>query len=407
MDKKGFDEACESHAHEPESSVGQTARLCLETRAVHGWKGYDSLTGAVSFPIYQSATFRHPGLHVSTGYDYSRLQNPTREEVEHTVADLEGGRHGFAFSSGMAGISTLMRLFSPGDHIIVSHDMYGGTYRLFEEIYAKIGIRFSYVDTGDEQAVENAVIPETAAFFIETPSNPMMEITDLRNLAQTARRIGALLVVDNTFLTPVFQRPLSLGADVVVHSGTKYLGGHNDTLSGFLVTDRDDLAERLRLFQKTEGAVLAPFDSWLVLRGIKTLDLRVRKQQENALILSKWLAQHPAIEKVFYPGLPGHKGYAVHCSQSSGFGSMISFLVRDPGIVEQILGSVRLVLFAESLGGVETLITYPMIQTHAAIPSALRESIGVTDCLLRLSVGIENVEDIRVDLEQAISGPQH
>ena len=374
----------------------------VETRTVHGFKGYDPVTGAVSFPIYQSATFRHPGLYQTTGYDYSRLQNPTREEVELTVASLEGGRFGFAYASGLAGISNLMRLFSPGDHLIVSHDLYGGTYRLFEEIYARYGLSFTYVDTAVPEAVEAALQPKTAAIFVETPSNPMMFITDIRRMATIAKAHHALLIVDNTFLTPVCQRPLGLGADVVVHSGTKYLGGHNDTLAGFLVTDDETLAERFHLFQKSEGGVLAPFDSWLILRGIKTLALRVRRQEENALVLAQWLKVHPAVERVFYPGLLEHPGYAVNRAQASGAGGMISFSVKDSAMVEQVLGRVRLILFAESLGGVETLITYPMVQTHAAIPAELRERIGVNDRLLRLSVGIEAVEDLVADLAQAL-----
>ncbi len=377
--------------------------LHVNTRAVHGSRGFDPTTGAVSFPIYQSATFRHPGLNQTTGYDYSRLQNPTREEVERTVAGLESGRYGFAYSSGMAAISSLMRLFSPGDHILVSHDLYGGTYRLFEEIYAKSGLSFTYVDTGNPAMVEKGIRANTAAFFVETPSNPMMEITDLAYMSRTAKFHNALLIVDNTFLTPICQRPLELGADIVVHSGTKYLGGHNDTLAGFLVTDDIDLSEQLKLFQKSEGAVLAPFDSWLILRGIKTLGLRVWKQGESALVLANWLKSHPAVETVHYPGLPEHKGYEVNRRQASGSGGMISFSVKDPDMVEQVLGRVKLILFAESLGGVESLITYPMIQTHAAIPVELRERIGVNDRLLRLSVGIEEAEDLIADLDQALS----
>lgn len=414
-DKANMGGAVELHHTQPEEAddgcdpvapaCGESPPACawsVETRSVHGFKGYDPATGSVSFPIYQSATFRHPGLHQTTGYDYSRLQNPTREEVENTVASLEGGRFGFAYASGLAGISNLLRLFSPGDHLIVSHDLYGGTYRLFEEIYARYGLTFTYVDTSVPETVEAALQPRTAAIFVETPSNPMMFITDIRRMAAIAKAHHARLIVDNTFLTPICQRPLELGADVVVHSGTKYLGGHNDTLAGFLVTDDEVLAEQFRLFQKSEGGVLAPFDSWLILRGIKTLALRVRRQAESALVLAGWLKTHPAVEQVFYPGLPEHPGYGVNRSQASGAGGMISFLVKDPGMVEQVLGRVRLILFAESLGGVETLITYPMVQTHAAIPAEIRARIGVNDRLLRLSVGIESVEDLVADLAQAL-----
>ena len=382
--------------------IGNDKLLKLETRMVHGCKGFDPHTGAISFPIYQSATFRHPGLHQTTGYDYSRLQNPTREELENTIACLEGGIAGFAFSSGMAAISTTMNLFAPGDHIIVSDDLYGGTYRLFEEICRKSGIEFSYVDTSNYSEIEGAIRENSRAFFIETPSNPMMKVADLRKISLLAKSAQMLLIVDNTFLTPYFQRPLELGADVVIHSGTKYLGGHNDTLAGFIVVNESKLSDRIKLLQKSIGAMLAPFDSWLILRGVKTLALRMQKQQENAMMIARWLLKHEKVEKVYYVGLPEHEGYEVSKSQATGFGAMISFCVRDEGMVEKVLERVRVIIFAESLGGVESLITYPMIQTHSAIPADIRERIGVTDKLLRLSVGVEAVEDIIADLEQAL-----
>ena len=376
--------------------------MSIETKAVHGCKGYDQNTGAVSFPIYQSATFRHAGLHQTTGYDYSRLQNPTREELENTVAALENGRYGFAFSSGMAAVSTVIRLFSPGDHIIVSDDLYGGTYRIFEEIYKKYGIDFSYVDTSKIDEIKSAVTDKSAAVFIETPSNPMMKVTDISAVTELAGSKGMLFIVDNTFLTPYFQRPLELGADIIIHSGTKYLGGHNDTLAGFVVTDNEELSERIKFIQKSEGAILAPFDSWLLLRGIKTLGIRLEKQQQNALVIANWLRKQNEIDKVYYAGLPDHEGYEISMRQATGFGAMISFTVGDAALVEKILGGVRLIIFAESLGGVESLITYPVVQTHAAIPEEMRERLGVNDRLLRLSVGIEAVEDIIRDLEQAL-----
>jgi len=374
----------------------------IGTKVVHGSRCYDPHTGAVSFPIYQSATFRHPGLNQTTGYDYSRLQNPTREELENTIANIENGKFGFAFSSGMAAISTILSLFSPGDHIIVSDDLYGGTYRLFEEIYKKYGLEFSYIDTGKIQEIENAVKDNSKAFFIETPSNPMMKVSDIRAISEFVKDRGMLLIVDNTFLTPYFQRPLEFGADIVIHSGTKYLGGHNDTLAGLIVVNDDELAEKLKLIQKSEGAVLSPFDSWLILRGIKTLGLRLEKQQENAMKIAKWLCTHKNVTKVNYVGLPDHESYNISKSQASGFGAMISFNVKDVQIVEKVLEKVQLVLFAESLGGVESLITYPVVQTHSAIPEEMRERIGVNDTLLRLSVGIEDAEDIIADLEQAL-----
>lgn len=381
---------------------GDAKKLSIETKVVHGCKCYDPHTGAVSFPIYQSATFRHPGLYQTTGYDYSRLQNPTREELENTVSNLENGKHGFAFSSGMAAVSTTLTLFLPGQHIIVSDDLYGGTYRIFEEVYKRYGIEFSYVDTSRINEVEKAFKSSTSAVFIETPSNPTMKVSDIALISELARSSGALTIIDNTFLTPYFQRPLEHGADIVIHSGTKYLGGHNDTLSGFIITNDDDLGEKIKLIQKSEGAVLAPFDSWLILRGIKTLGVRLERQQENAIKIAKWLKQHKKIKKVYYAGLSEHEGYELSRKQASGFGAMISFEVESPELVEKVLERVKVIIFAESLGGVESLITYPVVQTHAAIPMEIRERIGVNDRLLRLSVGIENVDDIINDLEQAL-----
>ena len=382
--------------------VGNVREPSIETRAVHGCKGCDPITGAVSFPIYQSATFRHPGLYQTTGYDYSRLQNPTREELENTIAALEKGRYGFAFSSGMAAVSTVLKLFSPGSHIIVSDDLYGGTYRIFEEVYKKYGIDFSYVDTSKLREIESAIKDNSVAVFIETPSNPMMKVTDIAAVTELCKSKGMLSIVDNTFLTPYLQRPLELGANIIIHSGTKYLGGHNDTLAGFVVTDDENLSEKLKFIQKSEGAILAPFDSWLLLRGIKTLGVRMEKQQNNALAIANWLRKHKNIDKVYYTGLPDHESYEISKKQSSGFGAMISFTVKDVAMIEKILGSVRLVIFAESLGGVESLITYPVVQTHSAIPEEMRERLGVNNRLLRLSAGIESAEDIINDLEQAL-----
>ncbi|NDL67271.1 trans-sulfuration enzyme family protein [Anaerotalea alkaliphila] len=382
--------------------MGKERKLSICTEVVHGAQGYDPTTGAVSFPIYQSATFRHPGLHQTTGYDYSRLQNPTREELERTIAKLEGGRFGFAFASGMAAISTVLALFRPGDHIVITDDLYGGTYRICEEVYRRYGLEFTYVDPRNPKEVEAACRGNTKAIFVETPSNPMMKVADLGWMGALAERAGLWLIVDNTFLTPYFQRPLELGAHMVVHSGSKYLGGHNDTLAGLLVVDDPELAERLALLQKSEGAVLAPFDCWLLLRGIKTLAIRLEKQQENALKIARWLSTHPKVEKVNYVGLPEHEGHQVMKAQASGFGAMISFNVKEVGLVAQVLERVETIIFAESLGGVESLITYPVVQTHAAIPEGIRNRIGVTDTLLRLSVGIEAVEDLIADLEQAL-----
>lgn len=374
----------------------------IETKLVHGSKGHDPHTGSISFPIYQSATFRHPGLNQTTGYDYSRLQNPTREELENTMARLENGHTGFAFTSGMAAIQALLELFSKGDHLIVSDDLYGGTYRIFEEIYKKHGLEFSYVDTSNTENIIKALKDNTKCIFIETPSNPMMKVADIKGIVNISKAKNLLTIVDNTFLSPYFQRPLELGADIVMHSGTKYLGGHNDTLAGFVVVGSEELAEKIKFVHKSVGAVLPPFDSWLILRGIKTLGIRLEKQQSNAIQIAGWLKSHKLVEKVYYVGLPDHESYEVSKSQASGFGAMVSFTVKDACLVEKILGNVKVIAFAESLGGVESLITYPAIQTHSAIPVEIRDRLGVNDRLLRLSVGIEAVEDLIADLEQAM-----
>ncbi len=374
----------------------------LESKIVRGARGADPQTGAISFPIYQTATFKHSGLGRSTGYDYTRSGNPTREEVEKTLADLEGGTAGFAFASGLAAIATLLELFNPGDHLLVSDDLYGGTYRLFEEISRNHGLEFTYWDCSKDNLLYH-IKKNTRAVFVESPSNPMMKVTDIRKVAALAKEHDLLTIVDNTFLTPYRQRPLELGADIVVHSGTKYLGGHNDTLAGFIVVKNEALGERLKFLQNAIGGVLAPFDSWLILRGIKTLAVRLEKQEENAMRIANWLKQHPRVEKVYYVGLPEHEGYEISKSQASGFGSMISFSLDSPDLAAAVLGKVKLISFAESLGGVETLITYPLTQTHADIPEEMRARLGVDDKLLRISVGIEAVEDLIDDLEQALS----
>jgi cystathionine gamma-synthase len=378
------------------------SKLSLDSILVHGATPFDPVTGAVSTPIYQSATFRHPGLGQSTGYDYSRVINPTRTELEKTLALTERGRHCLAFSTGMGAIAALIKLFKPGAHLIVSEDLYGGTFRLFNEYYAAYGFSFSWVDTSNFAKVEAALKPETAAIFIETPSNPMMKVTDIRRCADLIHNRGGSLIVDNTFLSPYLQTPLDLGADIVVHSGTKYLAGHNDTLAGFIVHSREDIAEPLRNIQKSEGAALSPFDAWLVLRGLKTLAVRMNRHEENARRIAYWLRGHPQVEKVFYTGFEDHPQYALTCAQARGHGGMISFYLKDNSLVQPLLKKVSLILFAESLGGVESLITYPLVQTHGAIPESMRLAAGVNDRLMRLSVGIENADDIISDLENAL-----
>ncbi|WP_163193098.1 trans-sulfuration enzyme family protein [Clostridium thermarum] len=374
----------------------------IETNAVHGAGFIKSLTGAVSTPIYQSATFKHRELGVSTGYDYSRLSNPTRDELEKTVALLEGGKDALAFASGMTAVSNLFAIFKPGDHIVISDDIYGGTYRYIEEVLKEYGIAADYVDTTDLQAVKAAIKANTKTIFIETPSNPLMKVTDISAVSEISKEWGLLTIVDNTFLTPYLQRPLDLGADIVVHSGTKFLGGHNDTLAGFIVAKDDKIIERLKRIQKTLGGVLAPFDSWLILRGIKTLAIRMDKQESNTEAIAKWLKTHKKVEAVYYPGFEDYPGHEIMKKQSSGFGAMLSFTVDSEDTVKRILKEVKLVSFAESLGGVETLITYPFVQTHGDVPEEVKESGGITKRLLRLSVGIEKAEDLISDLQQAL-----
>lgn len=359
-------------------------------------------TGAVSFPIYQTATFAHPAVGESTGFDYSRLQNPTRQQLEKIVASLENGTDALAFSSGMAAISALMELFKPGDHLIADADLYGGSIRLFQSISQKNGIAFTHIDCSAE-AIEDHVRDNTKAIFIETPTNPMMRVTDIRKAAETAKRHGLLLIVDNTFLSPYFQNPLDLGADIVVHSGTKFLSGHNDTLAGFLVTNSDEISEKLRYIFKTVGSGLAPFDSWLVIRGIKTLPLRMEKAQENAAAIVEYLSSEKRVTQIYYPGIEGTEAYRRCAEQARGFGSMLTFEVESRELALHLLSSVRLIRFAESLGGTETLITYPVTQTHADVPEEVRQKNGITERVLRLSTGIEDKRDLIADLRQAFT----
>lgn len=377
----------------------------IETRLAQAGLCTDQATGAISTPIYQTTTFRHPAVGVSTGYDYSRTGNPTRQVLEATVADLEQGDRGFAFASGMAAITAVLMMFSSGDHLLVSDDLYGGTYRLLERNFRQFGLSVDYVDTSDLTAVAGKIrLGETKAILVETPTNPLMKITDLAAIAALAKQHGILTIVDNTFMTPYLQRPLELGADIVLHSGSKYLGGHNDVISGLVVTAAKELSERIGFIANSTGAILGPQDSWLMLRGIKTLALRLEKQQQNAQFIAEWLTRQRIVTKVHYPGLPDHPNHAVQARQSSGFGAMLSFRVADPDWVAKIINRVKIITYAESLGGVETLITYPIKQTHGDIPAEVREQIGVTADLIRLSVGIEDVNDLIADLEQAMAG---
>jgi cystathionine gamma-synthase/cystathionine beta-lyase len=375
----------------------------LESRIVQLGVGRDEKTGAISFPIYPSATFRHPGVGESTGFDYTRSGNPTRQILEEGLALLEGGSRGLAFASGMAALTTLFLHFSSGDHVIVSEDLYGGTYRLLEQIFGKLGITASYVDTADTAAVAAAITPQSRAMLIETPGNPLLGVSDIAALAALCRGHNLLLCVDNTFLTPVLQRPLDLGADVVIHSGTKYLGGHNDLCSGVLVAKEATFGERLYFLQNATGGVLPPQDCWLLIRSLKTLTLRMERHCQNALAIARWLQRQPQVKAVYYPGLEDHPGHELSKKQCSGFGGMLSFRVVSPELARQVLKKIALISFAESLGGVESLLTLPAIQTHGDIPEAERERRGICTSLLRFSVGIENVDDLIADLEQALN----
>lgn len=378
----------------------------IESRLAQIGSLNDPQTGAVSFPVYQATAFRHPRLGQSTGFDYARTKSPTRAVLETAAADLESGDAGFACSSGMAALQTIFALFSQGDHLLVSLDLYGGTYRLLEKIMTRFGVTASYVDTNDLDALESHRTPSTKAVLIETPTNPLMMITDLAKVAAWAKQKGLLTIVDNTLLTPFFQRPIELGADIVIHSATKYLGGHNDVLAGLIVTKGKELSTEIAFLHNSLGAVLGPQDSWLLMRGMKTLALRMERHQYNATQLAQWLKTHPSVEEVYYPALPHHPGHDVQKSQSSGNTGIFSFKMKDARTIEPILRHIQLIAFAESLGGVESLMTYPAIQTHADIPEEIRRAIGVDDQLLRFSVGIEHADDIKNDLEQAIAAAE-
>ena len=369
--------------------------LCLH--ANNKRNGY----GAIATPIYQSATFVHSGVEENSEYSYSRLSNPTRVHLENTVAALERGTAAFAFSSGMAAISTVMKLFASSDHIIASDDLYGGSLRLFRNVNTAEGMRFDFVNTGDIKAVESLIGEHTKAIYVETPSNPLMQVSDIAALAEVAHRYGLLLIVDNTFLTPYYQNPLDLGADIVIHSGTKYLGGHNDTLAGFAVVRSAELAEKIAYVYKTIGAALSPFDCFLIERGIKTLPLRMDKISANAKAVAQWLRCRKEVKKVYYIGFEDHECYSVSQKQSRGFGGMISLEVESRELAERALANVRIIQYAESLGGVDSLITYPMRQTHADVPEKERLERGINDRFLRLSIGIENEKDLIEDLGQA------
>ena len=374
-----------------------------ETNLIQLGVGFDEKTGAISVPIYPSATYRHPGVGESTGYDYTRSGNPTRQVLENGLAELEGGSRGLAFSSGMAALTTFFLHFSQGDHLIVSEDLYGGTYRVLDQIFANFGLTVSYVNTTDTEAVAAAISDQTRALLVETPGNPLLGISDLAALGKLCQQHEILFAVDNTFLSPILQRPFEFGADVVIYSATKYLGGHNDLCAGTLVARDEELGEKLYFLQNSTGAILPPFDCWLLLRSLKTLTLRIDQHCKNAMTVAKWLEQHPKVTEIYYPGLKQHPGHELSKNQAKDFGGMLSFRVSSAEHARSVLKRLKLISFAESLGGVESLMTLPAIQTHADIPEAERERLGICERLLRLSVGTESVEDIIADLEQALA----
>jgi cystathionine gamma-lyase len=375
------------------------------TRAIHAGQEPDPSTGAIMTPIYASSTYvqQSPGVH--KGFEYSRSQNPTRFAYERCVSDLEGGAHGFAFASGMAGMATVLDLLDSGDHVVAGDDLYGGTFRLFERVRKRsAGLQFSFVDLSDPNALQNALRPNTRMVWVETPSNPLLKLVDLAAVSAVAKERKALTVADNTFASPYLQRPIEFGFDIVVHSATKYLNGHSDVVGGVVVVKDGGLAERLGYLQNAVGAIAGPFDSFLALRGLKTLHLRMQRHCENALALAEWLSTHPGVERVIYPGLSSHPQHALAQRQMAAFGGMITVILK--GGIEQsrrMLERCRVFALAESLGGVESLIEHPAIMTHASVPALQREAAGISDSLVRISVGVEDADDLRADLEQALA----
>lgn len=375
----------------------------ISTKAVQIGVGTDQ-TGSVTVPVYQTATFRHPAFGHSTGYDYSRSGNPTRQALEEGIAALDSGARGFAYASGLAAVTNLLLLFKPGDHLVVTEDLYGGTFRLLDKVFAQFGLQADFVDTSDLGQITGAIKENTRAVFVETPTNPLLRVADIPAISRLAAAKGLLTIVDNTFMTPYIQRPLELGADIVVYSATKYISGHNDVVAGLVTVKDEALAEKVYFLQNSVGAVLGPQDSWLTIRGLKTLGIRLDRQMENASAIAGWLNSHPAVSKVYYPGLVDHPGHELQKKQAAGFGGMVSFEIASQAVAEMIINRVRLISFAESLGGVESLITFPAFQTHGDMDPAARERMGINNMLLRLSIGIEDCDDLISDLTEAFEG---
>ncbi len=374
----------------------------FSTICLHAGQEPDPATGAIVIPIYQTSTYVQDELGRHKGFEYGRTHNPTRLALEKNLAAIEGGKAAFAFASGMAAIGAIATMLQSGDHVVVSDNVYGGTYRLFEQVLSRYQISFSYVETSNLDAVERAMTPRTRMLFVETPTNPMLALTDLRAAADLAHGHAVRLVVDNTFASPYVQRPIDLGADIVAHSTTKYLNGHSDSVGGIAIATRDDDIEWLKFVQNAEGAILGPFDSWLVLRGTKTLTLRMQQQNANGLALAQFLAAHAKVRHVYYPGLPSHPQHELAKRQMRGFGGMVAFELGSLDAARRLLNSVRLIALAESLGGVETLISHPATMSHASVPAERRAALGITDGLVRISAGIEDIEDLQEDLAQAL-----
>ena len=372
------------------------------TRAIHAGQQPDPSTGAIMTPVYQTSTYVQQGLGRHQGFEYARTRNPTRDALERNLAALEGAQHGFAFASGTAATDAVLKLFSSGDHVVAGENLYGGTHRLMTQVFARLGMTFSFVDTRNVDAVAGAITPKTKMVFVETPTNPMMRLADLDAIAGQTRGRGILLAVDNTFATPYFQRPIELGADLVLHSTTKYLNGHSDMVGGAVLCRSDEVAARLQFLQNASGAVPGPLDCWLALRGTKTLAVRMRQHDASGRRIAEWLERHPAVRRVYYPGLPSHEQHDLACRQMKGFGGMISLELGSAERARTVAEATKIFALAESLGGVESLIGHPASMTHASVPKAMREAMGLTDGLVRLSVGIEETEDLMADLDQAL-----
>lgn len=379
----------------------------IESLVIHGGIDGDETTGAVNVPIYQTSTYKQSELGVNSGYEYSRTGNPTRYALEKLISDLEGGHSGFAFASGMAATTAVLTLFKSGDKVLLSSNVYGGTFRVLDKIFKNFNLEYELVDTSNAKLVEEKITDNVKAIFIETPTNPLMTVTDIENVAKIAKNHEILTIVDNTFMTPYLQRPIELGADIVVHSATKYLGGHSDLIAGLAVVNSKELAEKLHFIQNSTGGILNPFDSWLLIRGIKTLSVRMDRHIENANYLAQFLKEHEAVDKVYYPGFQDHPGYEIQKKQANGAGAIISFVLKEGFDINKFFKGVELITLGESLGGVESLISHPATMTHASIPVEIREEIGIVDNLVRLSVGIENRRDLAKDIEKALNGSKN